>query len=369
MPMCSIELKLSSFIKQVSMNTRTLLIAMLLVLLKCGNGVAGDSLAIHLTGDPAIDLFSHAEIDRAGFDFSDVSFAGMTATSSLENRWREGGRPEASRSLESRRLFADEPSTSLETGAKRPIIAALISLVIPGAGEAYAGDYVRGTAVFAAQVFSIGAAINYSNKANQQTQLNENYANEHWSATRYVNWTLDNLKALNPNDTTTAAEYRQSIFVHGDTSSLTPPYTNINWTAMNNMEDDVGNGVYNGYTHWLFGYGTSQFYKEIGKYDQWSAGWDDGLKGALLPGQIPVSYESPHFVIYRNMRALADNLNVISSTWVGIALAEHFLSAADAFWVAKQHNNSLHADLHLNFAPVPGGVSTTAELAVQYALP
>ena len=44
-----------------------------------------------------------------------------------------------------------------ETGIKRrnPVIAALLSLIIPGLGQVYAGDLYRGLALFAALVVSL----------------------------------------------------------------------------------------------------------------------------------------------------------------------------------------------------------------------
>jgi hypothetical protein len=122
----------------------------------------------------------------------------------------------------------------------------------------------------------------------------------------------------------------------------------------------------NGYTHWLFPYGQSQYYKEIGKYSQWSAGWDDGISGPLTPGQLPLSYESPHYVEYRNARAEADRLNSLASTWAGVVVVNHILSAADAFWSAKQHNSSLHSSLELRLTPTPYGMVPEPVAHLQY---
>ncbi len=311
---------------------RTLLASMI-VCVAINSAIAGDPPSFHPTGNATIDFF---------------------------------GTPVAA-TLSTRNPVMSEAIPSDAATKKSPWLAAMFSLIVPGAGEAYAGDYVKGGAFFVSQIISVVTAVNYTQKGNQQRQINVDYANAHWSAPRYINWTLDNLGMLNPNLQTTAADYRQRIFIKGDSSLTAPPFQNVNWLQMNAMENDVGSYLGNGYSHFLFFYGTLEYYKMLGKYSQFSAGWDDGLSGPLAANNYPITYESPHFIVYSAMRAETDRLDGIAATWVAVSIVEHVLSAADAFWSAKRFNNSLHAEVNMSIIPTSDGLVPSTELTLRYS--
>jgi len=247
-----------------------------------------------------------------------------------------------------------EGSSSGVPGEKSPWLAAALSLGLPGAGEVYAGSYLKGALFFAAEATMWAFAYSYDKKGDDQTEAYKAYANEHWSVIRYVDWTAAHLGFLNPDLTTSADDYLLEIYPDDETCE--PPFTCVDWAALNQMEHDIANGRLNGYTHALPYYGEQQYYELIGKYEQFSRGWDDsGDLNPELENNVPIRNTSNRFNIYSDMRAEANHQYDIAATFVNIAVVNHVLSAIDAFWTVSRLNKSLHAEVRMRLQPSPNG--------------
>jgi hypothetical protein len=193
---------------------------------------------------------------------------------------------------------------------KSPMLAGLLSLVLPGAGEFYTGEYIKGAIFLAVEAAVVTTAIIYDKKGDDQTGLFQNYADERWSVVRYAEW-------IN--------EYQNgNIYIDPDASK--PPWERVNWAELNANEHG---------SHTLPPHGDQQYYELIGKYYQYSGGWDDYNSGPNNPEM------SPNFLFYSGMRGQAnDYYNVASKAVIGIYI-NHFLSMLDAVWSAVQFNNNL----------------------------
>src|SRR3990172_8267751 len=190
-------------------------------------------------------------------------------------------------------------------GEKSPWLAAALSLAVPGTGEVYSGDYLKGALFFAAEATMWVFAFSYDKKGDDQTEAYKRYADEHWSAVRYIDWTAAHLGFLNPDLTIPADEYLALIYP--DNSQCDPPYSCVDWAELNQMERDIASGRLNGYTHTLPYYGEQQYYELIGKYEQFSRGWDDsGDLNPDLENNVPIRNTSNRFNIYSDMRAEAN---------------------------------------------------------------
>jgi len=254
---------------------------------------------------------------------------------------------------------------------KSPWLAALLSLAVPGAGEMYSKNYLKAALFFAVEATSWSLAYSYNKKGNDQTSLYQDYANRHWSAVRYVNWTLDHLNALNPQNPNLKTKDEYSDLVYGDIvqpqpDQCLPPFDCINWVELNNMERDIASGYTNGFTHTLPYYGEQQYYELIGKYDQFSRGWDDSDPNDPQENQIPLRSTSKRFYEYAKMRADANAQYDVASTWVSIAVINHVISAIDAYWSATRFNKSLHAEVRTKVIPTQLGLIPVPELKVRY---
>jgi hypothetical protein len=233
-------------------------------------------------------------------------------------------------------------------GTKSPWLAALLSLAVPGAGEVYAGSDLKGAAFFAAELTMWGVAYSYDKEGDDLTAEYKAYADQHWSATRYADWTLAHLGSLNPYLTISADEYRDLIYPE-DAPPCDPPFSCVDWKELNDMERAIADGVLNGYTHTLPYYGEQQYFELIGKYEQFSRGWDDsGDRNPELENNVPIRSTSNRFYEYAQMRAKANDQYDVASTFVSLAVVNHILSALDAYWSVTRLNKSLHASVRVN---------------------
>ena len=147
---------------------------------------------------------------------------------------------------------------SIETKKKSPLLAAVLSFAIPGAGEFYSERYLKSAIFVAAEIAAITIGLIYDKKGDDQTITFENYAHTHWDVKRYAKWTITNAASIN--SLVNVSEY--NVFdING----------NVTWSELNRLESAIGKY----YSHRLAPYKDQQYYEMIGKYPQFNVGWDD----------------------------------------------------------------------------------------------
>ncbi len=260
---------------------------------------------------------------------------------------------------------------SNESGRKSPWLAALMSAVVPGAGEVYAGSYLKGAAFFVSAASSWAVGYVYNGKGDRQTDAFEAFANQHYSVVRYVNWTLDHLGALSNGNPLpeTADQYRHDIYDGATDAQIAasgPPFRVVNWEKLHKMEDDISRSYLNGYTHELPYWNQQQYYELIGKYDQFSRGWDDSNPNSPIESAIPMASTSKLFYIYAQSRADANHQYDVAATWVSVALLTHLASAIDAYWSVTRFNSALHADVNMYMQPTQAGMIPVGAAQIRY---
>lgn len=210
---------------------------------------------------------------------------------------------------------------------KTPILAALMSFAVPGAGEVYTENYLKAGIFFAIEIAGIVTSVAYNQKGDDQTEFFEDYANEHWSVERYANWTYTNLNTLNP-------ELSQ------DNYNLFDGNGKIIWSELNDMESDIGGY----YSHHLAPYGDQQYYEMIGKYSQFNVGWDefgDDPNKSYVYGDELVD----QFHWYSKERGKANDFYTVAKWAVIAVVSNHFISAIDAAWSASRYNKKLKFEI------------------------
>jgi hypothetical protein len=261
-------------------------------------------------------------------------------------------------SLDSRLAFKNPDESNLPEspdipGRKSPVLAGVLSFAVPGAGEFYSESYIKSAIFFVAEVAAVSSAIIYNSKGDDQTQTFENFANEHWSANQYAQWTLLYFSSINIVD---PQDYN-NLISNG----------NVNWPVLNNLEEKVSQsdiGKY--YSHKLAPYGDQQYYEMIGKYRQFNVGWDD------LPGGVDGTYNyqtdpvTPRYDKYSVMRGKANDYYNIASTAVTIVVVNHILSAIDAVWSASRYNKALTTTVSMKKANHGFVVDIYPELNMSY---
>lgn len=213
---------------------------------------------------------------------------------------------------------------------KSPFLAGILSLLVPGAGEIYSEEYLKAGIFIALEAAVITTAVIYDGKGDDKTTEFQNYAdaynnpNHNWSVVKYAQWLV---QYEHNND----QDLLNRIIISSD--ETLPPWQRVNWTELNAAEKG---------SHKLPRHGEQQYYELIGKYHQYSSGWND-FTGGGNKDQL-----SPNFLFYSGMRGEANDFYSVASTAVIGIYVNHFLSALDAVWSASQFNSDLAVKVRLD---------------------
>jgi hypothetical protein len=228
---------------------------------------------------------------------------------------------------------------------KSPLLAGILSGILPGAGELYTGQYLKAGIFLAVETAAITTAIIYNHKADYQTAFFEWYNDLHWSPVRYAQWTINNIKSIN------ASVDVSQYHVFNTNGSL-------NWSELNRLEDAVGGG----YSHELAPFGTQDYYEITGKYPQFSHGWDTSNQN-----DTDFHILTPQFLWYAHQRGLANSLYQTSYFAIGTIYVNHFLSLLDAIWSAHTYNSRLTMNMKVQNINVAGIEGLYPTLNISYA--
>ena len=199
----------------------------------------------------------------------------------------------------------------------------------------YAESYLKAAVFAAVEVGAIVFAITYNKKGDDQTSTFQQYADGHWSIKRYAEWTIANIAYIN-----SAVDITKYNVLNNDGS--------VNHSELNRLERDLGSG----YSHALPQHGDQQYFELIGKYPQYSHGWDDANQS-----DSDFHILSPNFLDYSKMRGKAnDYYNVSDKAVIGL-YANHLLSGLDAVWSAISFNKDLAVKVRVN--PIGSGDNVT----------
>lgn len=245
---------------------------------------------------------------------------------------------------------------SSDVGRKSPWLAAGLSAVLPGAGEYYAESYWKAAAFLAVDLTLIALAYSFDKKADRQDATNAQFADEHWSVVRYAEKTFDTFPEIDRS--------RYAGLISANTNL--PPWERVDWNLLNQLEREVGSGagdIRRSYSHTLPRRPEQQYYELIGKYGQYTLGWDDHT-GAYNPYE---SQNTGRFRLYAGERAKAEDWYSTASTFVTVTIINHLLSAADAAWTASSFNKQLHASMRLQRVPTVGGYATVPVARMEYS--
>lgn len=233
--------------------------------------------------------------------------------------------------------FTDSIEVSLDSPSKKdPLLSGLFSAIIPGAGQVYNNDWWIAGIFVAVEAALIATAVSYDNKGDEQTASFEAYADQYWSVVRYAEW-------LNA--------YEQGQITINPDESL-PPWERVNWNELNAAETG---------SHNLPPHGEQQYYEVIGKYHQYSSGWNDYSGGANN------DLISPNFTYYAGERGEANDFYSTSSSAVIGIYVNHLLSAAEAIWGANRFNDNLTVSIRVQNANLAGGSELVPTLTVKFS--
>ncbi|HEY9165924.1 MAG TPA: DUF5683 domain-containing protein [Candidatus Kryptonia bacterium] len=281
-------------------------------------------------------------------------------------------------------LFVSKGDSSHEDSISRvetrsALKAGFFSLVIPGAGQLYNGNYWKAAGFFAVEVAGWMVNAVWNQKGNNQTNFFQNYADGsaadkyadgHYSVARYAQWIQQNYKSFEDKgipiaggqyapvtDPTTVNNYISLIL---PSSGGPAPWDEVNWVALNKVEAALG-----GYfSHMLPAHGEQQYYELIGKYPQFREGWYD--ENLAITSYDSLRSDTPNSGYYMGQRGKANNLYAVALTAVNVVIANHFVSAIEAaLWA---HNNKRIIEPTVGLSPLPDGLGyqTEVRLAIHF---
>lgn len=226
-------------------------------------------------------------------------------------------------------MFEEKTSQAAGTvsGKKSPVLAGLMSAVLPGAGELYAGSYWKALAFVAVEAAAVTANIYYNKKGDDATKEFEAFAEEHWSARRYAEW-MNNFSA--------------ELNIKSDPIDLNM-VDKHDYSEIRRAEEQVTRGG-KAFSHKLPDYQSQQYYELIGKYHQYNHGWDDSDPSTAEW----LTNLSPRFHQYAEMHIKPDETYYKYAQQATVVLVvNHVLSAIDAIWTTSRYNKKLELGMKM----------------------
>ena len=236
-------------------------------------------------------------------------------------------------SLTTGSLELDFMAGSGSAKTKSPLKAGILSAVVPGSGELYAGSYLKSALFFAIEVTAWSFYLIYDRKGDRQTEFYHRYADEHWSVVKYAQWLNEWVKQWGDIYGIDYTKYAVPI----DPNTELPPWERVDWKKLNELERIIG-GSATGFTHTLPPHGEQQYYELIGKYSQYVPGWDDFLINPAELKNLDELSPTARFVYYSKQRGKANDLYTIATTATFVVIINHMVSAFDAALTAVSHN-------------------------------
>lgn len=203
-------------------------------------------------------------------------------------------------------------STGIPAGEKNPKLAFVLSAIVPGSGQFYSKSYIKSGVFLAIEVTSWSLYFKHQNDGKDIEKEFQSYANTHWSESEYWRW-IANQAGLEYDEENieNLREWEQQAFSHG----------------LHREKDQ-------------------QYYEMIGKYHQFSWGWDDFREDNTIDitdAEITRQYNESGKIndnryFYEQRRNAGNDAFKKATTASTIALLNHLLSAIDAVWTTSRYN-------------------------------
>lgn len=239
--------------------------------------------------------------------------------------------------------FENLTTETISHSRKSPILAAGLSLILPGLGEYYVGDQIWRGIIFT----SLDAALWYGHftflsRGDDSTAAFQAYADANWQPSKYA----DSLNML------LRSIQREEI----------PP--NFSFSDINKAEDTLALFLPQGLlplSHRLPMQGSQQYYELISKYIQFTYGWRDA--------QSSDPTRSAMFQRHAEMRANMNAQYETADYFLFGLIVNRVLSAIDAVLLTRDHNSAIRLQSDLRLEPDARGMMryvSTASLSVRF---
>jgi len=241
---------------------------------------------------------------------------------------------------------APEIDLGPESGTS-PKKAMLMSLVLPGAGQAYSGSWLSSALYAGLEIGLAGYSIWLQNKGAEGVAAYEDFADEHWDVQR---WFRGDESMDNPGYYANLASNPRThnVFIMVDGHRYTFFEFIDRYPSVEELPDNFT--IYEEY----------HYYENIGKYKQFKQGWDDYSASS---GYETLRRSSPNQERYSGMRDEANGY-LKSAAYAGSAIMfNHLLSGLDAYFRTRGINKGIEAGAIVNPDPRNPGTALMVSLA------
>jgi hypothetical protein len=228
--------------------------------------------------------------------------------------------PNASSQITSISYTDRQVATGAEGTRKNGLLAAGLSLILPGLGEYYVGDQAWRGAIFTGIEIGLWyGRFHFNARGDDSNSVFHAWGDSMWHSTRYVAY-LDSLMRN-----------------QGRTSLVNDPN---NFSQVNAESDTLTVLGFTGLAHNLPQRGSEDYYQMLAEYVQFVPGWADDISH--------IASNSRDFQRYIDLSANTDHQYEIANDFLYGIILNHVLSAIDAALCAKDHNSAirLHGELH-----------------------
>ena len=267
--------------------------------------------------------------------------------------------------------------------------ALLYSGVLPGMGQAYMDNWLRGLLFVGLDAAAISTWYINNSLAEDKKKEYSYYANEHWDFGRWVhdyykwyeyktdddNWNAIREVFINHSDSTsgcaqdpTQGHCYTDIWDHSHKveftydgsimSSSSEEFKQVFKDLCDNsniFDTDCSNEVvslYDNNNDTIFVIKDHHFYEGIQKYDMFFAGWDDNDSVVVVTKvHNDKNATSPNQINYRSLWSDYNKIKTLAGNGGKFMLINRVVSMVDALLLAKKWNNRYDINLSLNAYP------------------
>ncbi len=209
---------------------------------------------------------------------------------------------------------------------KSPALGAVLSGLVPGAGQFYAKSYLKSALFIGVEAGLWILYAIFEKKGDDQTIFYQNYANQNWDVRRYAQWLV------------------QENFPGSGGINPSEPDREVLRQQINICESQ-------NFSHTLPPYGAQQYYEVIGKYQNYVAGWAEAV-GMNINKNNYGSIKLPQVDYYMNERQSANKYYDKGTLTLTGVIINHLLSAVDGVLSVNSYNNKIKVKGNVSVEPV-----------------
>ncbi|MFD2532002.1 hypothetical protein [Gracilimonas halophila] len=255
---------------------------------------------------------------------------------------------------------ANSNSSLLTSSRENPGIAFAASALIPGAGQAANGKWVRAGVYFATEVVGLIYHLDRNAKAREQEKAYEQFTHNNWSVVAYAEW-LVNYSQLHSLDNDWQSLEAEILGDDPNWENTREDWNQVPISTLRNVEDQTPfifqDRIGSNFSHELPDYGSQQYYELISKYYQYQPGWRDWYTEITSAQNQNISMyryfwngEDEPFDLFYEGRNRAQEFNQnyrVAGNILKLLVVNHIVSAFDALFTVQLKKSRIETETNL----------------------